>query len=114
MEGEMSFKRRRVFGAVYLASVMFISSASILSSKAADRDDHSYLPPWMLDGTGVIKKVDEKVAQPNVPLVQDARPAKTIEPNSAGLTAKATQARTSLASSVSNFFRRSLSFTMGQ
>jgi hypothetical protein len=110
----MTSKRRPVFRAVYLASVMFMNSASILSAQAADRNDHSYLPPWMLDETGGIKKVDEKVAQPNVPLAQEARPAKTNEPNSAGLTAKATQARTSVARYVSNFFRRSVSFTMGE
>ena len=103
----MTSKRRPVFRAVYLASVMFMNSASILSAQAADRNDHSYLPLWMLDETGGIKKVD-------VPLAQEARPAKTNEPNSAGLTAKATQARTSVARYVSNFFRRSVSFTMGE
>jgi hypothetical protein len=110
----MSSKHIPVFTAVRLAFVVFISSASVLSSKAADRADHSYLPPWMLDETGAIKKVDERVAQPIVPPAQDAQPAKPNEANSADLTAKATRAKNSVASYVSNLFRRSVHFAMGE
>ncbi len=125
----MSSKLRPSFGAFYCAFVISIGFLSIRSSSAADRDDHSYLPPWMLNETGAVRKVDEKAGPPRAPLVKDpprallvkevppakaeVPPVKTIEPDSTDLTAKATLAKTKVVGFVSSLFKSSIRFATG-
>ena len=56
----MTVKLKPVFCVLYLASAISVGFLCAGSSNAADRDDHSYLPPWMLDESGEARKVDEK------------------------------------------------------
>ena len=116
----MAFVFRPAAEASCFAFVIFMGTGSIPSSEAADRDDHSYLPPWMLDQSGDTRKVDETVDPQNVPLTQEAQsamtnqPAKTNEPNSADLTVKVTQTRSKVVGFVSNLFQRSIRFATGE
>ena len=120
----MAFVFRPAAAASCFAFVIFMGTGSIPSSEAADRDDHSYLPPWMLDQSGDTRKVDETVDPQNVPLTQGAQsamtkqPAKTNEPNSADLSAdlnvKVTQTRSKVVGFVSNLFQRSIRFATGE
>jgi hypothetical protein len=116
----MFSKRRPPVVYCCLAIVITTGLFSIGSSSVADGDDHSYLPPWMLDESGTIK-ADEKIGRPRAPLVVEVQPAKVEvspvtpdKPDSPGLTAKATQASTRVVGFVSNLFRRSIRFTMGE
>ncbi len=103
---------------VITTGLFFIGSPSV-----ADGDDHSYLPPWMLDESGAVK-ADEKVGRPRAPLIVEVQPAKVEvspvspmtpdKPDSPDLTAKATQASSRVVGFVSNLFRRSIRFTMGE
>ena len=54
----MAFVFRPAAAASCFAFVIFMGTGSIPISEAADRDDHSYLPPWMLDQSGDTRKVD--------------------------------------------------------
>ncbi|MGO9171839.1 MAG: hypothetical protein ACLP7P_07720 [Rhodomicrobium sp.] len=113
---------KRIMPAAYLSLAIVIATGlfSIGSPSIADGDDHSYLPPWMLDESGAIK-ADEKVGRPRAPLIVEVQPAKVEvspvtpdKPNSPDLTAKATQASSRVVGFVSNLFRRSIRFTMGE
>jgi hypothetical protein len=104
-----------------LAFAIFACFLCAGSSNAADRDDHSYLPPWMLDESGEARKVDEKADLSKSPRAKDVQPAKveaqpvkTNEPGVPDLTAKATLARTRVVGFVSNLFQRSLRFATGE
>ncbi len=114
----MAFVFRTAAAASCFAFVVFMGTGSIPSSEAADRDDHSYLPPWMLDQSGDTRK--ETVDPQNVPLTQGAQsamtkqPAKTNEPNSADLTVKLTQTRSKVVGFVSNLFSAVHSFRRGR
>ena len=116
----MAFVFRPATAASCFAFVIFMCTGSIPSSEAADRDDHSYLPPWMLDQSGDTRKVDETVDPQNVPLTQEAQSAmtkqtaRTNEPNSADLTVKVTQTRSKVVGFVSNLFQRSIRFATGE
>ena len=117
----MSSKARPSFEAFCLAFVIATGFFSILSSSAADSDDHSYLPPWMLDEAGAVRKNDEKMDRPRASFVREVQPAKaeatqvkTNEPNSTGLADKATQASTKALGFVSNLFRSSVRFARGE
>jgi len=116
----MSSKLRPSFVAFCFAFVISIGFLSIQSCSAAGSDDHSYLPPWMLNEDGTIKKVDEKADPPRTPRVEEVHPGqaevlpvKTNEPNSTNLTVKATQARTKVVGFISNLFKRSIRFAAG-
>ncbi len=119
----MSSKLRPSSGALCFAFVISIGFLSIQSRScsAAGSDDHSYLPPWMLNEGGTVKKVDENADPPRTPLVEDVQPGhgevlpvKTNEPNSTDLTVKATQARTKVVGFISNLFKRSIRFATGE
>ena len=69
----------------------------------------------------MVREADEKAGPPMAPLaegVQPAKaevpPAKTNEPNSSGLAAKVTLARTKAVGFVSSLFKRSVSFAAGE
>ncbi len=116
----MLFKRRLAVVYLNLAIVITTCLFFIGSASVADGDDHTYLPPWMLDESGAIK-ADEKVGQPRAPLIVEVQAAKVEvspvtpdKPASPDLTAKATQASTRVVGFVSNLFRRSIRFTMGE
>jgi hypothetical protein len=117
----MTIKPRLAFRVLCLAFAISPCFLSAGSSNAADRDDHSYLPPWMLDESGEARKVDENAdlskparAKDVQPAKVEAQPVKTSEPGVPDLTAKATQARTKVVGFVSNLFQRSLRFATGE
>ncbi len=110
----MTVKPRLAFRVLYLAFAISPCFLCAGSSNAADRDDHSYLPPWMHDESGEARKVDEKADLSKAPRAKDAQPVKTNEPAAPDLTAKATQARTRVVGFVSNLFQRSLRFATGE
>jgi hypothetical protein len=110
----MTVKLKPVFCVLYLAFAIFACFLCAGSSNAADRDDHSYLPPWMLDESGEARKVDDKADLSKAPRAKDVQPVKTSEPGVPDLTAKATQARTKVVGFVSNLFQRSLRFATGE
>jgi multidrug resistance efflux pump len=102
-----------------LAFVMSIGLLAIGSSNAADNDDHSYLPPWMLSVRGETGQAGEKAdPQPSPrtgvqPEGTEAQSAET-ERRQAGLNAKASEVKARLAGFVGNLFRRSIRFATGE
>jgi hypothetical protein len=117
----MSGKLRQSFGALCLVLAISTGVLYAPSCNAADNDDHSYLPPWMLSDSGAAVKADEKAEPPRVPRARDVQPARaeaqlvrTNESNAPSLTVKATQVKTKVVGIVSNFFQRSLRFASGE
>ena len=104
------------FGGFGLAFVMAMGLLSA-SPNAADHDDHSYLPPWMLSAPGEIgqgsETVDPRTAPPGVqPEAAEAQSAGT-EPHPEGLKAKVSLVKARVAGFVGNLFRRSIRFATG-
>jgi hypothetical protein len=117
--GTMTSKLGPSFRAFYLAFFISTGFLFIRSSSAADRDDHSYLPPWMLNEAGAVRAADEKAGPPGVPPAEGLQSSKAEVPpanesNSTGLTAKATLARKKIVGFVSGLFKRSISFATGE
>jgi hypothetical protein len=118
MGGAVTSKLSQSSGGFGLAFVMAMG-LSIGSSNAADHDDHSYLPPWMLSAQGEIGQAGEKVdPQPSPrtavqPEAAEAQPAGT-ERRQEGLNAKASEVKARLAGFVGNLFRRSIRFATGE
>ena len=117
----MSSKLRPSFGALCLILAISVGVLGGGSSNATDYDDHSYLPPWMLNGSGEVRKFDEKAVPPKVsrakepqPARADAQPVKANEPAAPDLTARATQVRTKVVGFVSNIFQKTLRFATNE
>ncbi|MGO9483712.1 MAG: hypothetical protein ACLPX9_03875 [Rhodomicrobium sp.] len=124
----MSAKLKLALVVLYLAFDISVGLLRIGSSSAADQDDHSYLPPWMLDESGAVRKVDEKGNPPKPwrltvvqtakteerPVKAEEQPVKAGEPDTTGVTAKATQIKTKVVVYVSDLFKRSLRFAWGE
>ncbi len=111
----MSSKLSPFFGARCLAVLIAVGLLSIPSSSAADGNDHSYLPPWMLTESGAVRKANEKLVPPGEglqPVKAEALAVKAKEPNSAGLTATAMGTR--VVGFVSSLFKKSVRFATGE
>jgi hypothetical protein len=115
--GPVTSKLSRSSSGFGLAFVMAMG-LSIGSSNAADHDDHSYLPPWMLSAQGVIGQAGEKV-DPQPPSRTGVQPEAAEAPagterRQEGLNAKASEVKARLAGFVGNLFRRSIRFATGE
>ena len=109
----MSFKLRPGLDAFFFAFVIL----PIQSSTAADGDDHSYLPPWMLDQPGAVTAVDPHQMPPGEKLQTtkaDLRAEKADAPITADLTAKATQVKIKAMGFIDNLFRSPIRFATGE
>ena len=73
----MTVKPRLAFCVLYLAVAISPCFLCAGSSNAADLDDHSYLPPWMLDESGEARKVDEKAELSKAPRAKDVPAGKS-------------------------------------
>jgi hypothetical protein len=119
--GIMAGKLRPSSGAVCLVVAVSVGVICGSSRSAVGQDDHSYLPPWMINESGEVRKADEIAEPPRVPRARDVQPAraeaqlvKTNELSVPGLTAKATQVKTKVVGFVSNVFQRSLRLASGE
>jgi hypothetical protein len=116
----MSSKLSTIYAALCLALAITIGLLFTQSSNAADQDDHSYLPPWMLNESGAVVNVDDKAASPKTPpgdsvpqITAEAQRAVSGTQDSANLTAKAAQVSSRVVGFVHNIFRRSILLATG-
>jgi hypothetical protein len=128
----MSCRLRLCSGASCLVIAFAMGVLCVPGRAAADQDDHSYLPPWMLAPTGTVRKANDKAAQSAMARARAARPvkanaqpaeaeaeaevAKTNGPDAeaSGLTARAMQMKTKAVGFVSGILQRSFSFAGGE
>jgi hypothetical protein len=116
----MSCKFRPTLGAFCLALTISAGSLFVTGASAADKDDHSYLPPWMVGESAAPAKGDENANAAGVqagsvqPARTEVQAVETKELNSANLTAKAAGVKTRVVGFVSNLVRRSVRFATGE
>ncbi len=102
-----------------LALALFAFTISLKSAGAAGIDDHSYLPPWMLDRSTTTQSAGDKVIAANVPvnassapLVQRASTAQQVT-NITPAKPQAQPAKKAIVSFVSRVFIRTIRFATG-
>jgi hypothetical protein len=112
----MLCKLRPTLEAFCLAFIVSVGPLFINSASAADKDDHSYLPPWMANESVVPAKGDgnANAAGALQPARTEMQTVETKQPNSESLTAKAAGVKTRVVRFVSNLFRRSVRFATGE
>ncbi len=102
---------KRALGPACLAFIMLLSPESMLNAKAADKDDHSYLPPSMRNERVVLAKADQR-AEASQPSDREKR-AEKPEAGSSTEQKAAPKTDTGLRAYVTNLFRRSIKFAFG-
>jgi hypothetical protein len=95
---------KRTFAASCMTLIM-LGHGPIPSAMAADRDDHSYLPPFMRNDPATLVKADQR-ADAGQPPSHGGQPGKPEGEN-------APKAKTGFGGYLRNLFRRTLRFAWG-
>jgi hypothetical protein len=92
-------------------ALVMLSQGPIPNAMAADREDHSYLPPFMRNDPASLVKADQRAdaGQPPEHGVQPVKPGGESAANGA----HAPNAKTGLGGYLSKLFRRTLHFALG-
>jgi hypothetical protein len=106
--------------AVCLAFLVSLSLLLAGAARGADRDDHSYLPPWMRDEANGVTDRGEKLDTAKAasdeaqPPVEQAQLVKITEPPASSFTARVTQAKAKVTKFVGGLYSKSVSFIKGE